>query len=221
MAADIKNIPISAAFLGTVGLKEDIKSGFVATGFDSISSMQQRAIFAAMDGFDVIVFSTFGSNENAILSLCALQQIDSSLKEVQILVLAPTHETGREIRIYVNGVGRFMKINCQVFTSDTEIKSDIKYIKSGCQFVIGTPARIARLFYEGYLCLENLKLFSMCDYDPNISLSYAKVISQIGRDVRRVYFIEDISIVPSKYFFDSMKVVLEQNSNDLTFLQYT
>ncbi|RWS18253.1 eukaryotic initiation factor 4A-III-like protein, partial [Leptotrombidium deliense] len=113
MAARMQNIPISAAFLGTAGLKEDIKSGLVATGFDSISSMQQRAIYAVMDGFDVIVFSTFGSNENAILSLCALQQIDTALKEVQILVLAPTHETAREIRIYVNGVGRFMKINCQ------------------------------------------------------------------------------------------------------------
>ena len=70
-------------------------------GFEKPSAIQKRSIKPIISGRDTICQAQSGTGKTATLSICALQRIVPSLREVQVLVLSPT----RELAVQIQRVG--------------------------------------------------------------------------------------------------------------------
>lgn len=81
-----------------MSLKEELLRGIYAYGFEKPSAIQQRAIIPCVKGHDVIAQAQSGTGKTATFSISILQQIDSTLKECQALILAPTRELAQQIQ---------------------------------------------------------------------------------------------------------------------------
>lgn len=79
-------------------LKEELLRGIYAYGFEKPSAIQQRAIMPCIQGRDVIAQAQSGTGKTATFSISILQQIDTSIRECQALILAPTRELAQQIQ---------------------------------------------------------------------------------------------------------------------------
>lgn len=81
-----------------MNLKEELLRGIYAYGFEKPSAIQQRAIMPCIQGRDVIAQAQSGTGKTATFSISILQQIDTSIRECQALILAPTRELAQQIQ---------------------------------------------------------------------------------------------------------------------------
>lgn len=81
-----------------MNLKEELLRGIYAYGFEKPSAIQQRAIMPCIQGRDVIAQAQSGTGKTATFSISILQQIDTSVRECQALILAPTRELAQQIQ---------------------------------------------------------------------------------------------------------------------------
>lgn len=81
-----------------MNLKEELLRGIYAYGFEKPSAIQQRAIMPCILKRDVIAQAQSGTGKTATFSISILQQIDTSIRECQALILAPTRELAQQIQ---------------------------------------------------------------------------------------------------------------------------
>lgn len=81
-----------------MNLKEELLRGIYAYGFEKPSAIQQRAIMPCIQGRDVIAQAQSGTGKTATFSISILQQIDTTARECQALILAPTRELAQQIQ---------------------------------------------------------------------------------------------------------------------------
>lgn len=75
-----------------MNLKDELLQGIYEYGFEKPSFIQQRTILACTKGHDVIVQSQNGTGKTTAVLISILQQINTSLNECQVLILAPSHQ---------------------------------------------------------------------------------------------------------------------------------
>lgn len=80
-----------------MGLDNDLLRGIFAFGFEKPSVIQKKAIPPCVKGRDVIAQAQSGTGKTATFVISILQRIDTSLRETQALILAPTRELAQQV----------------------------------------------------------------------------------------------------------------------------
>jgi translation initiation factor 4A len=166
--------------------------GIYGYGFEKPSPIQQKAILPMIQQRDVIAQAQSGTGKTATFAIGSLQLIDTSINEVQSLVLAPTRELAQQIASVFKFLGEFMNVKVHVFIGGTAIKKDIKNLEDGVHIVVGTPGRVQEMLNKNYLKLTNLKVFVLDEADEMLSRGFLdsmkKVISFIPPECRVCLF---------------------------------
>jgi len=71
-------------------------------GFEKPSPIQQKAIIPIIKSRDIIAQAQSGTGKTASFAIGSLQIVDTSLKQVQTLVLTPTRELAQAITKVLN-----------------------------------------------------------------------------------------------------------------------
>lgn len=162
--------------------------GIYGYGFEKPSPIQQKAILPIIQLKDVIAQAQSGTGKTAAFAIGTLQLIDTSINEVQSLVLAPTRELAQQIAIVYKFIGEYLKVKIHVFIGGTQIKNDIKNLENGVHIVVGTPGRVLDMLKKGILKLSYLKAFVLDEADEMLSKGFLdsmkEVISHIPPDCR-------------------------------------
>lgn len=93
-----------------MNLKPDLLKGIYAYGFEKPSAIQQRAIRPIVRGRDVIAQSQSGTGKTAVFSIAALQLLDETSREAQVLTLSPTRELAEQSQRVIQSLGDFMNV---------------------------------------------------------------------------------------------------------------
>jgi superfamily II DNA/RNA helicase len=93
-----------------MNLKPDLLKGIYAYGFEKPSAIQQRAIRPIVRGRDVIAQSQSGTGKTAVFAISALQLLDETSRDVQVLILSPTRELAEQSQRVVQSLGDFMNV---------------------------------------------------------------------------------------------------------------
>lgn len=125
-----------------MNLKEDLLRGIYGYGFEKPSAIQQRAIMPCLKGHDVIAQAQSGTGKTATFSISILQKIDTSIRECQCLVLAPTRELAMQIQKVIISLGDYMKAQCHACIGGTNVREDMRKLEMGTHVVVGTPGRV-------------------------------------------------------------------------------
>merc|ERR1711937_937812 len=105
-----------------MNLKEELLRGIYAYGFEKPSAIQQRAIVPCIKGMDVIAQAQSGTGKTATFSIAILEKIDTSLRETQALILAPTRKLDHGQHIVVGTPGRVFDMISRKVLRTNDIK---------------------------------------------------------------------------------------------------
>ncbi|KAJ8660026.1 ATP-dependent RNA helicase eIF4A [Lichtheimia ornata] len=163
-----------------MNLKTELLRGVYAYGFERPSAIQQRAIMPVIKGHDVIAQAQSGTGKTATFSISILQSIDTSKKEVQALILAPTRELALQIQKVVLALGDFMGVECHACIGGTNIREDIAKFQEGCHVVVGTPGRVFDMIHNRRAFNpEKIKMFVLDEADEMLSRGFKDQIYDV------------------------------------------
>ena len=80
-----------------LGLEQNLIEGLIKQGIESPTEIQVKAIPMGLDGADVIGESETGTGKTLAYLLPIFQKIDITSKDIQAIILAPTHELAMQI----------------------------------------------------------------------------------------------------------------------------
>lgn len=162
-----------------LNLKDELLRGIFGYGFEAPSSIQQRAILPAVKGHDVLAQSQSGTGKTATFSISVLQNIDTTIKQTQALILAPTRELALQIQKVVLGLGSFLNVQCHACIGGTNVQEDASILRDGVQVVVGTPGRVNDMIQRRHLRTDNIKMFVLDEADEMLSRGFTAQIYDI------------------------------------------
>lgn len=162
-----------------MGLNENILRGIYAYGFETPSAIQQRAIKPIILGHDTIAQAQSGTGKTATFSIAALQKIDLSNPNCQVLILSHTRELAQQTEKVIRALGEYTNTTIHLSIGGSMIKDDIRALRKGSQIVIGTPGRIFDMISRNILNINMLSLLILDEADEMLSTDFKKQIYEI------------------------------------------
>ncbi|CAL1281027.1 unnamed protein product [Larinioides sclopetarius] len=164
-----------------MNLREELLRGIYAYGFEKPSAIQQRAIIPCIKalGLDVIAQAQSGTGKTATFSIAILQKIDTSLRECQALILAPTRELAQQIQKVVIALGDYMSAQCHACIGGTNVREDIRKLEMGVHVVVGTPGRVYDMISRKALRTDHIKIFVLDEADEMLSRGFKDQIYDV------------------------------------------
>jgi len=143
--------------------------------------VQQRAIGPIISGRDVIAQSQSGTGKTSLISIAALQTLDTKIRQVQVLVLSPTRELASQIEKTVKAVGDYMSVSTHACYGGKSIGEDIRVLDAGVHVVSGTPGRVFDMIKRRNLVTKNIKMFVLDEADEMLSQGFKEQIYDVYR----------------------------------------
>jgi len=166
-------------------LEEELLRGIYAYGFEKPSAIQQRAIVPCIKGFDVIAQAQSGTGKTATFSISILQQVKTSIKDCQALILAPTRELAQQIQKVVMALGDYMGAQCHACIGGTSVREDVRKLEVGQHIVVGTPGRVYDMISRKVLRTTEIQQFVLDEADEMLSRGFKDQIYDVFRHLNK------------------------------------
>jgi ATP-dependent RNA helicase DeaD len=150
-------------------------------GYHTPSPIQAALIPIALSGNDCIGQARTGTGKTAAFMLPTLEQIDSKLHGVQVLVLAPTRELSEQVCLESRRLATGLNVRFALAVGGRPIGRQVDDIQAGAQIVIGTPGRVIDLMRRGHLNFKNLSIAVLDEADRMLDIGFRPDIERILR----------------------------------------
>lgn len=161
-------------------LKDNLLRGIYSHGFEHPSIIQQKAIVPVYKGLDVIGQAQSGTGKTATFSIGLLQRIEETLKELQGLIISPTHELAIQTYNVIKSLSHYLDINICLVIGGINIKENIEQLLAKPHIIIGTPGRILDLLINrSILNMKTIKTIVIDEADEMLSQGFQEQIKTL------------------------------------------
>jgi len=162
-------------------LDPNLLRGIFSCGYESPSPIQKKAIYPLMKGKDIIAQAQSGTGKTATFSIGGLTHIDTSLNEIQMVVLSPTRELTTQIATVIRSIGSSMpNLTVNTLIGGSSVSADIRQLHDNMpQIIVGCPGRVYDLCHRRQLPLSSVKLFILDEADEMLSHGFKQQIYEI------------------------------------------
>lgn len=181
------------------------------------TAIQEQVIPLLMEGKDVIGQAHTGSGKTLAYLCPVLAHIDSQSKQVQALVLAPTHELVIQIHRQAQLLCQNAKldIRCQSIIGEANINNQIAKLKEKPQLIIGTPGRILDLIKKRKINCQTIRTVIIDEMDNLLDNTNQQTVLDIIKSMLRDRQLAAFSATASNHTID----LLLQQMNDPAFVK--
>lgn len=161
-------------------LRDELLRGIYAYGFEKPSAIQQRAIIPMIMGRDTIAQAQSGMGKTATFVIGILQNVDTSVRKVQALILAPTRELAQQIQKVVDSLGDYMGLRSHICIGGTMVQEDVRVFQHDTpHVVVGTPGRVYDMIQRRALGTTSIRTFCLDEADEMLSRGFKEQIYDV------------------------------------------
>lgn len=164
-----------------MGLSKPVSDAIRELGYINPTPIQQQAIPVLLKGTkDFVGLAQTGTGKTAAFGLPLLSLIDTSIKQVQGLVICPTRELCMQIANDFAEYGKYMDgFHSVAVYGGTSIEGQIKQIRKGVQIVVATPGRLIDLIERKVLKLDAVTHVVLDEADEMLNMGFREDIENI------------------------------------------
>lgn len=168
-------------------LREELINGLKAQNISQPTEIQERAIPLILDNQDIIGKSATGTGKTLAYLLPLFQKIDTSKREMQILILTPTHELAMQVYDQVQMLqnNSAMPVTSAVVIGNVNIKKQVIDLRDKQHIIIGSAGRILELIKMKKIKAHTLKTIVIDEFDSLLHKSNVKDIEDIIKTTLR------------------------------------
>jgi len=188
-----KEVMVRAETFEDMNLNRNLIKGIYNYGFEKPSIIQKKGIVPLIMKKDIIAQAQSGTGKTATFVIGTLQNLESGLKLIKILILSPTRELAYQIQEVYNSIGCFIELQTQVCTGGSKLSIDLQYYKKNHPSVlIGTPGRLLDLFSNNSNIISDLDFIVIDEADEMFSKGFKvqvfKIIKYIPKGSNIAFF---------------------------------
>jgi ATP-dependent RNA helicase DeaD len=192
-----------------LNLKDEILSAIEELGYEQPMPVQEKSIpFMLEKTADLVALAQTGTGKTAAFGLPVLNLIDSSRKEVQVLVLAPTRELCIQISNDLKGYSKNMRgMRIVPVYGGEDIRTQLRQLDTAPQIIVATPGRLIDLIERGKVELGAIDFLVLDEADEMLNMGFKEDIETILErtpDTRRTMLFsatmpKEISTIAKRY----------------------
>ena len=171
-----------------LNLNNDLITGLKKQNIINPTKVQSLSINKILDNKDLIVNAQTGSGKTLSYLLPMFEKIDSTKRETQVLILAPTHELVMQITDQAKLLSSNSNLDITAFSliGEVNIQKQIKNIKNiKPHIVVGTSGRVLDLIKQKKLKAHTIKTIILDEVDSLLSGNNVSVIKDIIKTTLR------------------------------------
>ncbi len=156
-----------------LGLAPAILKAVEEAGYEAPSPIQAESIPPLVAGRDLVGQAQTGTGKTAAFALPLLTRLDVSLKQPQVLVLAPTRELAIQVAEAFQGYARHLKdFHILPIYGGQDMGTQLRHLKRGVQVVVGTPGRVMDHLRRKSLRLDSLISLVLDEADEMLKMGF-------------------------------------------------
>ena len=163
-------------------ISEQLQKAIADQGWKTPTSIQNLALPALLEGDDVVGLAQTGSGKTAAFAIPLIEAIDSKMRGIQALVLAPTRELAAQAANDIKDLSRYRPVRPVVLCGGVSIGPQIKALgkrSGGASVVVGTPGRILDHLQRGTLKLGSVRYLVLDEADRMLDMGFAPDVGRI------------------------------------------
>ena len=212
-------------------INEQLIKGLEKQNISEPTKIQEAVINIALENKDVIGQSLTGSGKTLAFLLPMMERIDTESKDLQGLIIAPTHELVVQINQQIIDLSKNsgLGIKSTTIIGNVNIKRQIDHLKKKPHIVVGTTGRILKLIQMGKLKAHKIKTLVIDEadrmLDDNNLEGVKKVLKTTLRDTQVMVFsasITDEAIEEANHFMKNPEIIfIDDNEIAPTITHYS
>lgn len=173
-------------------LLPEIQHALDEMGFTTATEIQSSSIPVIQQGHDVIGRSQTGTGKTIAFGIPALEAIDPSDRNAQVLILCPTRELAVQACDELKKLSRFMPgIKTADIYGGAPMDRQITRLRTA-NVVVGTPGRVMDHMRRKTLKLHHLKMIVLDEADEMLSMGFREdietILSETPEDRQTILF---------------------------------
>ena len=161
-------------------------------GYTKPTNIQAQAIPLLLEGYDLIGRSCTGSGKTGAFSIPAIEGINPTLKQAQVLVLSPTRELAMQIYEEMKKFSKYCSgVSLAVVYGGAPMSDQIKQLRQA-NIVIGTPGRLMDHMRRRTLKLDHIRTVVLDEADEMLNMGFIEdietILTQVPEDRQTVLF---------------------------------
>lgn len=181
--AEIKNHPVkeeqtsykSANRFVDFRIDGRLKNNITKKGYGEPTPIQDKVIPLLLQGRDVVGIANTGQGKTAAFLIPAINNVLSARGE-KVLVIVPTRELALQIEKEFKDFSSGLNVFAVTCIGGTGIGNQIRGLKRGCDFIIGTPGRIKDLVQRKVLDPSKIKTVILDEADRMLDMGFVEEI---------------------------------------------
>lgn len=172
-------------------LKPFIQEAWQQAGFEEPTEIQKMVVPKVLTGEDLIAISPTGTGKTLAYLLPGLHKLDPEKKDLQALVLAPSHELVMQIFNEVQKWTAGSKINSTALIGGVNVKKQLENLRSHPQIIVATTGRLLEIINLKKIKMHEVKTIVVDEFDmlaANEHLSSLKNIIKTTLKDRQLLF---------------------------------
>lgn len=145
-----------------LGIAPQLVERLAALSITTPTTVQQQVIPPLAQGRSLVFQSETGTGKTLAYLLPLLQQIDENIQQIQLLIVAPTHELASQIKSQIQLV---TDIPAVLLIGGAPIKRQVETLKKKPLIAVGGAARLMELVYLKKLKVHQVKAIVLDEAD--------------------------------------------------------
>ncbi|GGO87295.1 ATP-dependent RNA helicase DeaD [Marinobacterium nitratireducens] len=157
----------------SLGLSEPVLRALADVGYESPSPIQAASIPHLINGKNLLGMAQTGTGKTAAFALPLLSRLDTSRREPQLLVLAPTRELAIQVAEACQTYAKHLPdFHVLPIYGGQAYDTQLRQLRRGAQVIVGTPGRIMDHLRRGSLKLDNLTSLVLDEADEMLRMGF-------------------------------------------------
>ena len=154
-------------------------------GYETPTKIQRQAIPKILKRSDILGIAQTGTGKTAAFAIPIIQliyRIDGNKRgpsHLRALILTPTRELAIQIEENITTYNKYTKLRHTVIFGGVNQNPQVQALKKGVQILVATPGRLLDLINQGYISLEELKIFVLDEADRMLDMGFIHDVKKI------------------------------------------
>jgi ATP-dependent RNA helicase DeaD len=149
-------------------------------GYETPSPIQAASIPYLLAGHDLVGQAQTGTGKTAAFALPILNNIDTSRREPQALVLTPTRELALQVAEAFQSYARHLPdFHILPIYGGQGMDTQLRQLRRGVHVIVGTPGRVMDHLRRGSLVLDGLSALVLDEADEMLKMGFIEDVEWI------------------------------------------
>lgn len=210
-----------------LGLSIEVLDAINKKGFEEPTLIQELTIpIMLKNNTNIIAQAQTGTGKTAAFGLPLIEMVNPHSKKVQAIILVPTRELAIQVSEEINSLKGKKDIRIVPIYGGQSIDEQLRRLKAGVHFVVGTPGRVIDHLNRKTLKIRNIEHLILDEADEMLNMGFLddmeKIMNHTNTDKRTLLFSatmpKRIEELAHKYMdgYKLLKVKKEQLTTNLT-----